>query len=117
MSKPDGQILVATESFSARFEGADRHFVANHTTVREGHPVLKGIAHLFTPIVPHYEVEQAPPALAEPAKLPKSRRGKAKAEAAVEQAPAAPAEPAEDDPPVEETETADEQTDDEKPVE
>jgi hypothetical protein len=61
---PTGRILVATESFSARFEGSDHGFTDGRTTVREGHPILKGIEHLFRPITPNYEwqrngVEQA----------------------------------------------------------
>lgn len=56
MSKPtDESILVANESFSSRYEGADHAFVKGTTRVRAGHPILKGIEHLFVPITPHYE--------------------------------------------------------------
>ena len=55
-----GRIMVATESFSKRFEGADHHFAKGVTRVREGHPILKGIEHLFEPLEGvHYDVEAA----------------------------------------------------------
>lgn len=54
-----GEILVATESFARRFEGADHAFHAGVTRVRAGHPILRGIEHLFEPIQAHYEVESA----------------------------------------------------------
>lgn len=54
-----GEVLVAKESFVARYDGADHHFTAGVTRVRAGHPILKGIEHLFQPVVAHYEVEQA----------------------------------------------------------
>ena len=54
-----GEMLVAIESFSHRFEGADHAFVLGVTRVRSGHPILRGIEHLFKPIEPHYEVEAA----------------------------------------------------------
>lgn len=53
------RILIATDSFSKRYEGADHSFVAGTTRVREGHPILKGIEHLFKPVDAHYEVEAA----------------------------------------------------------
>lgn len=55
----EGRILVAKESFSKRFQGADHTFNAGVTRVREGHPILKGIEHLFKPIDAHYDVETA----------------------------------------------------------
>ncbi len=55
----EGTILVAKESFCCRYEGADHSFVAGTSRVRAGHPILKGIEHLFEPIKPHYEFEQA----------------------------------------------------------
>jgi hypothetical protein len=55
----DGTILIATESFSKMWEGAPRQFVAGQTRVREGHPILAGVEHLFKPIDPHYEYEWA----------------------------------------------------------
>lgn len=58
--KPEeAQILIATESFSVRFEGADHSFVQGLSRVRAGHPILKGIEHLFAPIRAHYEWEAA----------------------------------------------------------
>jgi hypothetical protein len=54
-----GEILVAVESFAHRYAGSDHHFTAGQTRVRAGHPILKGIEHLFEPIKPHYEVETA----------------------------------------------------------
>lgn len=55
----EGRILVAIDSFSRRFEGADHSFQKDVTRVRAGHPILKGIEHLFKPIEAHYEVEAA----------------------------------------------------------
>lgn len=54
-----GGILVANESFSKRFEGADHHFQSGVTRVREGHPILRGVEHLFKPVSADYEFEQA----------------------------------------------------------
>src|SRR5690348_14843785 len=56
-----GGMLVAKESFSTRFEGADHSFTPDGPFVREGHPILRGIEHLFKPVTAHptYEVEQA----------------------------------------------------------
>lgn len=56
---PDGPILVANDSFSVRYEGADHAFRAGESRVRAGHPILKGIEHLFDPIKPHYDFEAA----------------------------------------------------------
>lgn len=50
-----GEILIAIESFSCRHEGSDHAFVAGQTRVRDGHPILKNIRHLFKPIEAHYE--------------------------------------------------------------
>ncbi len=57
-------MLVANESFSKRYEGADHAFVQGQTRVRKGHPILAGIEHLFGPLKPHYEY-QAPEAAPE----------------------------------------------------
>lgn len=54
-----GEILVAKESFSTRYEGADHSFQAGQSRVRAGHPILKGIEHLFEPIRAHYEFVEA----------------------------------------------------------
>ena len=59
VSAAEGRILVAVESFSREFEGAPHTFSAGVTRVREGHPILKGIEHLFRPIDAHYDVEAA----------------------------------------------------------
>jgi hypothetical protein len=56
---PEGAMLVAKESFATNWEGQDRSFVAGMTRVRDGHPILKGIEHLFEPVRAHYEIEQA----------------------------------------------------------
>ncbi len=55
----DGQVLIATETFACTFGGADHVFQAGVTRVRAGHPILKGIEHLFKPVDAHYEIEQA----------------------------------------------------------
>lgn len=52
-------VLVATESFVTEFEGASHAFYAGVTRVREGHPILQNIRHLFKQIDVHYEVEAA----------------------------------------------------------
>ena len=52
-------MLVAKESFVCHWDGSDRQISAGVTRVRAGHPILKGIEHLFEPITAHYEVEQA----------------------------------------------------------
>jgi hypothetical protein len=57
--QPQGEILVAKETFTKRFQGADYTFTAGRDRVRAGHPILQGIEHLFEPIWPHYEIEQA----------------------------------------------------------
>ncbi len=60
----DGVILVALDSFAVRYEGADHSFTKGVSRVRAGHPILTrsnsgDITHLFEPIEPHYEIEQA----------------------------------------------------------
>ena len=66
----EGRILVAKESFTHTFQGAVHVFVEGQSRVREGHPVLRGIEHLFEPIRPQpgYEIEDASAA-------PGSKRG------------------------------------------
>lgn len=54
-----GEILVAIESFSKSYAGSDHHFTAGQTRVRSGHPILRGVEHLFKPVEAHYEVEAA----------------------------------------------------------
>ena len=51
-----GRILRATQSFTHDWNGAPTQFNP-YVTVREGHPVLKGIEHLFEPLTPDYEVQ------------------------------------------------------------
>jgi len=53
------RILIAKESFSVRYEGADHGFQKGVSRVREGHPILRGIEHLFEPLTAHYEWEAA----------------------------------------------------------
>jgi hypothetical protein len=55
----DRSVLVADESFAVRFEGADHHFAKDITRVRAGHPILKGVEHLFRPVDAHYDYEAA----------------------------------------------------------
>ena len=57
----EGRILIAKESFTHTFEGAVHVFVQGQSRVREGHPVLCGIEHLFEPILPQpgYDLEDA----------------------------------------------------------
>ncbi len=54
-------ILTPSESFSMSYEGADHAFVQDQTRVRAGHPILRGIEHLFKPIRVHYEYQAAAP--------------------------------------------------------
>ena len=58
----DGMILVAVTSVLTPYAGRDVMIVAGRTTAREGHPILEGRGHLFTPLVPVYEVESKPAA-------------------------------------------------------
>lgn len=58
-AKPKGEMLVAKESFVVRYEGSDHPIVGGVTHVRAGHPILRGVEHLFEPVKAHYEVEQA----------------------------------------------------------
>ena len=68
-------LLVAKESFTHMWEGVPRDFKAGETRVRAGHPMLKGVEHLFEPIKAHYEYESATQAPGEkrgaPAPAPK----------------------------------------------
>lgn len=54
----DGAILVAEQGAMFNFEGQKVFLVAGQTTVREGHPILKGHEHLFKPLKVDFEVEQ-----------------------------------------------------------
>jgi hypothetical protein len=58
------RLLVAKEAFTCRFQGADHSFNPGDI-VEEGHPILRGIEHLFKPVeaITHYRVhtpEDAP---------------------------------------------------------
>ncbi len=55
----EGRVLVAIESFACHRDGADWTFVAGQTLIREGHPWLRGIEHLFEPVTPQFDIEQA----------------------------------------------------------
>lgn len=54
----DGAILVAREGAMLEYEGRRVFLNAGKTTVREGHPILKGREHLFEPLAVDFEVEQ-----------------------------------------------------------
>lgn len=51
------QIMVATSTFLFEHNGVLKH-VPQGTTVRVGHPILKGREDLFHPLVVDYEIEQ-----------------------------------------------------------
>lgn len=58
--RTDGrEVFVPRESFTALIDGAEVSFVKDSTRVREGHPILERLGHLFEPIQVDYEVEQA----------------------------------------------------------
>lgn len=57
----EGSIMIATTSALIPFAGREVCIAGGRTTVREGHPILKGREHMFRVLVPDYEVE-APPA-------------------------------------------------------
>ena len=59
MAHHEPRLLVAADTFTADFEGVPHTFIEDQTRVREGHPILKGIEHLFKPIKAHYEIEAA----------------------------------------------------------
>lgn len=52
-------IYRAKESFTTTVGGKDISVIEGRTTVREGHPLLKGRETLFEPLVVDYDVEQA----------------------------------------------------------
>lgn len=54
-----GGVFVPRESFTAEVDGVEVAFVKDSTRVREGHPILERLGHLFEPIKVDYEVEQA----------------------------------------------------------
>ncbi len=62
MGRPRKQpsiIYIATESFIANVDGVEERVTAGMTTVREGHPLLRGHEQSFTPMKVDYEIEQA----------------------------------------------------------
>ena len=58
-------MVIANETFFKEFEGSVHSFVRGETRVRVGHPILKGVEHLFVPLTANYEWEQATQAPAE----------------------------------------------------
>lgn len=70
----DGGIMVATQGAMFDHEGQRVFLVAGKTTVREGHPILKGRENLFKPLVPDFEVED-PPEKQSAARKPPARSG------------------------------------------
>lgn len=52
----DGAILVATKNVLTDFDGRRVILRRGVTTVREGHPLLKGRESLFEPLVPEFEL-------------------------------------------------------------
>jgi hypothetical protein len=51
-------ILICRESFLTDWEGQRRIFTAGQTTIREGHPIVKGNEHLFEPLTITYELPE-----------------------------------------------------------
>jgi hypothetical protein len=54
----DGGILVAATSATFAYEGQTVWLTQGRTTVREGHPILKGREHLFKPFTIDYELPE-----------------------------------------------------------
>jgi len=55
-----GGILVALQSAFFTHEGQPVTVIQGRTTVREGHPILRGRENLFGPIGVDYELPSAP---------------------------------------------------------
>ena len=53
-----GEILIATETVLTEFEGENVYIYAGQTTVREGHPILKGREAMFIPVQVHYDLPE-----------------------------------------------------------
>lgn len=70
----EGAILVAKTGAMFDYEGQKVFLVAGRTTVREGHPVLKGREHLFRPLKVDFEMED-PPQKQPAARKPPARGG------------------------------------------
>jgi hypothetical protein len=51
-------ILIASESFLTDWEGQRRIFTAGQTTIREGHPLVKGREQMFKPLTVDYELPE-----------------------------------------------------------
>jgi hypothetical protein len=56
-----GEILIATETVLTQFEGENVYIYAGQTTVREGHPILKGREAMFVPVQVHYDLPEPEP--------------------------------------------------------
>lgn len=56
---PGGAIFIAKESGWIHLNGEDIQVVAGRTRVREGHQLMVGREHMFTPLTVDYDVEQA----------------------------------------------------------
>jgi hypothetical protein len=67
----EGAILVARESVIFAYDGNQVYIHKGRTTVREGHPVLRGREDLFEPLVPTFDLDSPPPRPA----APPGRRG------------------------------------------
>jgi hypothetical protein len=60
MTAPD--VYVAKESATFDWKGQPVFLTAGVTTVRAGHPILSGHAHLFEPLRIHFDVPRPEPA-------------------------------------------------------
>lgn len=72
-----GEIFVA-KGGSVAFIGDKRVAFTEGQTVREGHPIMKGLEHLFEPFHVDFEVDETP-APKEPAKAEAPKEPEAKA--------------------------------------
>jgi hypothetical protein len=73
-----GAILIATETVLTTFEGENVYIYAGQTTVREGHPILKGREDMFIPVQVTYDLpepEPKAPAKAPPTAAPAAKKG------------------------------------------
>ncbi len=52
-------MLIARDSFVLHYDGSEVSILGGVTRVRSGHPMLKGVEHLFEPMTVHYDIEQA----------------------------------------------------------
>jgi hypothetical protein len=70
----DGAILIATTSALIPYEGREVMIAGGRTTVREGHPILKGREGLFKVLAPDYEVEAPAAKPPEPPAKPPAKK-------------------------------------------